>query len=60
MPDSYTEWDEKIFEITTNKNQGGIIDKKGLVARSGYGDGAYDCCTAIRDGKIVGIELIFI
>ena len=60
MPDSSEEWDEEIFEITTNKNKGGIIDKKGFVARSGFGDGAYDCCTAIRDGKVVGIELVFI
>lgn len=60
-PDSSTEeWDDEIFEITTSQNKGGIIDKKGFVARSGYGDGAYDCCTAIRDGKIVGIEIIFI
>ena len=59
-PDSSTEWDDEIFEITTSQNKGGVIDKKGFIARSGFGDGAYDCCTSIRDGKIIGIEIIFI
>ena len=59
-PDSSTEWDEEIYKITTNKNKGGIIDKKGFVARTGFGDGSYECSTAMRRGHIVGIELIFI
>ena len=54
------DWEDEIFEITTGSNKGGVIDGKGTVARSGFGDGSYDCYTAMRNGKIVGIELVFI
>lgn len=54
------DWEDEIFEITTGSNKGGVIDEKGAVARSGFGDGSYDCYTAMRNGKIVGIELVFI
>ena len=39
----------------------GIIDDKGIVSKSGYGDGAYECYTIHdKDNNCIGIKLRFI
>ncbi len=41
--------------------QAGNVFGKGVVTRSGYGDGSYDCLVRrSEDGKIIGIKIIYI
>ena len=44
----------------TNNNGYGIIDKRGIVATSGYGDGRYEVFTIEADNKIIAIKIIFL
>lgn len=54
-------WYNDVCDLTLSIQQAGIIDDKGFVSSSGYGDGGYSC--AVRrndDGYIIGIVILFI
>jgi hypothetical protein len=55
----------KACALTYDENdrevKGGILDGKGVVSSSGYGDGSYTCLIAKnKKGQIVAIEIVFI
>ena len=40
---------------------GGVVQDKGFVSRTGWGDGGYECVmTKTEDGELVGIDIVFI
>lgn len=51
----------KCCELTLSDIQGGIIDNRGAVVRSGYGDGSYELYIGKNeDNKVVSASLVFI
>lgn len=48
------------FTYDPNFLRAGLVFDIGAVSSTGYGDGSYTCYTASRDGKIVGIRLVFL
>lgn len=53
-------WYSDVCNITLSNDLGGIVDNKGLVSSSGWGDGSYDLYIATNEnGEIIGIKLIF-
>lgn len=59
--DNYDSFYGKICRLTLSDNQGGIIDNKGIVSSSGYGDGNYELYIGKnRDNKVVSACLVFI
>jgi hypothetical protein len=55
-----SKWYYACCDITESDEQAGIIPH-GVVTRSGYGDGAYECYSNINnDNKINAIKIIFV
>lgn len=52
-------WYRKVCDITCSEELGGIIENKGVVSRSGDGDGPYTCATFydIKTEEIIGIVI---
>jgi hypothetical protein len=40
--------------------QAGLVFGKGVVSSSGYGDGGYGCKIYKKDGKVIGIRIIYL
>lgn len=68
-----SKWHHKLYSLyndylTTNTLpkepkliQFGIIESKGIVSKSGFGDGQYDCYANFNsEGKCIGVKVIFI
>ena len=47
-------------KITETEDHYGLIDTKGVVSESGYGDGDYECYTRHKGDKVVAISVIFV
>ena len=57
------EWYNRVCNITCNlvdEEFAGVIDNKGLVSSSGYGDGGYEAYIGKLDDQIVAVKVIFI
>lgn len=55
------EWYSKVCEITLHEPDCGSVNGIGVVASSGYGDGAYECIYGTDcSGNVVALQLIFI
>ena len=55
-PDS---WYRRICDITI-LNDKGVIDGKGVVSSSGFGDGLYNIYAGYANGEIVSLDVVFI
>lgn len=55
------DWYRKVCDLTLSKVSAGIIDGKGAVSSSGYGDGAYAAYTAQnKEDKVIGFRIQFL
>ena len=55
------QWYDEVCDITVSAEQCGIIEDKGFVSSSGYGDGSYECYVAKNHkDEIIAIRIVFI
>lgn len=59
--DDPSSWYHRVCQLTINEPEYGVIDDKGAVSASGFGDGVYGCyAKRNKDGFIVALTLKFI
>ena len=59
--DDPSSWYHRVSQLAINDPEYGVIDDKGAVSASGYGDGVYGCyAKRNKDGYVVALTLKFI
>lgn len=58
--DNPESWYRKVCDITLADDQAGLVDTRGCVSSSGYGDGGYYAYHWLDRDTAVGFEVIFI